>query len=375
MSPRSAPAKGIFGSDMETQKGLRLHIGIFGATNSGKSTLMNLLTGQKTSMVSDLPGTTTDPVYKNMEIDGLGPVTLIDTAGFSDATALGNERMRRTVKVLDEIDAAIVLGEGAPEIRAALLEKKIPVLALSWPFEARDTILQRIRNLFKEKERAPRLLEGIASPGDHLLLIMPQDESAPRGRLILPQVQTLREILDTQLTATVATPETMEAAIERMADPPDWIVTDSQVFAEVFAKKPEGTKITSFSILFARAKGDIERMVVGARTLDSFTESSRILISEACTHAPKEEDIGRVKIPRLLRKKIGERLCIDFSRGIDFPEDVASYDLIVMCGSCMFQRPVVQARIEAAVRAGVPVTNYGILIAALRGILDDVDWR
>ena len=190
MSPRSAPAKGIFGSDMETQKGLRLHIGIFGATNSGKSTLMNLLTGQKTSMVSDLPGTTTDPVYKNMEIDGLGPVTLIDTAGFSDATALGNERMRRTVKVLDEIDAAIVLGEGAPEIRAALLEKKIPVLALSWPFEARDTILQRIRNLFKEKERAPRLLEGIASPGDHLLLIMPQDESAPRGRLILPQVQT-----------------------------------------------------------------------------------------------------------------------------------------------------------------------------------------
>ncbi len=357
---------------METQRGLRLHIAIFGKTNSGKSTLMNLLTEQTTSMVSPKAGTTTDPVYKNMEVDGLGPVTFIDTAGTADETELGEARVARTMKVVDEIDGAILIGEVGDAILEPLAKKDLPVLKLNRPFPERNVILNALTELFKEKKKAPGLFDGM-DMGGHLLFVMPQDESAPKGRLILPQVQALREVIDKGLTATICDLNTMDQAIEKLAEAPDWIVTDSQVFSEVYKKKPASSKITSFSILFARAKGDIEAMVRGAKTLRSLPPDAKILMAEACTHAPKEEDIGRVKIPAMLRKRLGDEITVDFSRGLSFPENVGDYDLIIMCGSCMFQRPVVQARVAKAEDARVPVTNYGLVIAEAKGILDKID--
>lgn len=358
---------------METQRGLRLHIAIFGKTNSGKSTLMNLLTEQTTSMVSSKPGTTTDPVYKNMEVDGLGPVTFIDTAGTADETELGEARVARTVKVVDEIDGAILIGEVGDDILEPLAKKDLPVLKLNRPFPERNEILNSLTALFKEKKKAPGLFDGM-DMGEHLLFVMPQDESAPKGRLILPQVQALREVIDKGLTATICDLDTMDGAIEKLAEAPDWIVTDSQVFSEVYKKKPAESKITSFSILFARAKGDIDIMVQGAKTLRSLPPDAKILMAEACTHAPKEEDIGRVKIPAMLKKRLGEEITVDFTRGLSFPENVGDYDLIIMCGSCMFQRPVVQARVAKACEKNVPVTNYGLVIAEAKGILEKVDF-
>lgn len=374
MSVAFKTASGISGSDMETAKGMRLHIAIFGKTNSGKSTLMNLLTGQEVSMVSDAPGTTTDPVYKNMELDSIGPVTLIDTAGFLDDTVLGKKRMERTRRVIDEIDCAILLEGVEDEFLEEIYKKNIPTLSLRYPFPEKESILNELKTLLKEKKKAPDLLDGLDVREGHFLLVMPQDESAPAGRLILPQVQTMREILDKGYTATISTLETMEESLSHLKKSPDWIITDSQVFPEVYERKPKDSKITSFSILFARAKGDEEIMIEGARHLMDLGKNAKILISEACTHAPKEEDIGRVKIPRMLRKRLGEGITVDFSRGISFPEDVSDYDVVVMCGSCMFQRPVVQSRIERAKEAGIYVTNYGMVIAALKGILDKIDF-
>ncbi|MDD7362796.1 MAG: GTPase [Peptoniphilus sp.] len=359
---------------METAKGLRTHIAIFGKTNSGKSTLMNLLTDQETSMVSDEAGTTTDPVYKNMEIDGIGAATLIDTAGFSDDTALGDRRMDRTRKVAEEIDAAIALEGVEDTFLESLHRRNIPVLHLSYPFPAKDEILKKLSELLEEKEKIPGLLDGLDLGEGRFLLVMPQDESAPKGRLILPQVQTMRELLDAGYTATISTLESMDRAIESLHAAPDWIITDSQVFSEVYAKKPRESKITSFSILFARAKGDERAMIDGANYLFELGSDAKILMSEACTHAPKEEDIGRVKIPRMLKKKLGDSITIDFSRGLNFPDDVGDYDVVIMCGSCMFQRPVVQSRIRRALESGVRVTNYGMVIAAAKGILDKIDF-
>ena len=358
---------------MDTQKGLRLHIAIFGKTNSGKSTLMNLLTEQATSMVSPKAGTTTDPVYKNMEVDGLGPVTFIDTAGTADETELGDARMARTMKVVDEIDGAIFIDEVEDAIAEPVAKKNIPVLKLDRPFPERDEILKALVDLLKEKKKAPGLFDGMAVQGGHLLFVMPQDASAPKGRLILPQVQALREVLDKGLTATICDLNTMESALAKLAKAPDWIVTDSQVFSEVYEKKPAASKITSFSILFARAKGDMDAMMEGAKTLRHLPGDAKILMAEACTHAPKEEDIGRVKIPAMLRKKLGDGITVDFTRGLSFPENIGDYDLIIMCGSCMFQRPVVQARVAKAKEKNVPVTNYGLVIAEAKGILDKID--
>lgn len=374
MSNVSEKANGISGSKMETAKGLRTHIGIFGKTNSGKSTLMNLLTGQTTSMVSKEAGTTTDPVYKNMEIEGIGAATLIDTAGFSDETVLGKRRMERTRRVVDEIDAAIVLDEVEGDFLEELARKNLPVLRLKAPFPDKEKILSDLASLLKQKETPPGLLDGLNPGSGRFLLVMPQDASAPKGRLILPQVQTLRELLDGGFTATVATLETMEDALKSLSAPPDWIITDSQVFHEVYEKKPDASKITSFSILFARAKGDERVMIEGAEYLMNLEGDAKILISEACTHAPKEEDIGRVKIPKMLRRRLGSSIAVDFSRGLDFPEDLRDYDVVIMCGSCMFQRSIVQRRIARALEAGVHVTNYGMTIAAAKGILHKIDF-
>ena len=371
-------------------KANRVHIGIFGDTNSGKSTLLNLLSGQSVSLVSEVRGTTTDPVYKPMEIQGVGASTLIDTAGFEDDSELGAQRMKRTSKVLDECDIYIYVerGEKNKRLLSALMARKKPLIKVfngsqlgdaSVNIELpegyiafdKDAVLEAIREAAKDVSGDRPLLEGLLSGGESVLLVMPQDIQAPKGRLILPQVQTMRALLDLGCSITSCKTEDMKRTLDLLNEPPALIITDSQVFAEVYALKPEESNITSFSILMARSKGDIEELVKGAAAIDALNENSRVLISEACTHAPLEEDIGRVKIPALLRKKYGN-MSIDFSRGLDFPEEL-DYDLIIMCGSCMFNRAHVLSRIEKARGAGVPVTNYGVTISKLKGIIDKVE--
>ena len=371
-------------------KANRVHIGIFGDTNSGKSTLLNLLSGQSVSLVSGVRGTTTDPVYKPMEIQGVGASTLIDTAGFEDDSELGAQRMKRTSKVLDECDIYIYVerGEKNKRLLGALAARKKPLIKVfngsqlgdasanaripeGYIAFDKDAVLDAIREAAKDVSGDRPLLEGLLSGGDSFLLVMPLDIQAPKGRLILPQVQTMRALLDLGCSITSCKTEDMKRTLDLLKEPPALIITDSQVFAEVYALKPEESNITSFSILMARSKGDIEELVKGAAAIDALNENSRVLISEACTHAPLEEDIGRVKIPALLRKKYGN-MCIDFSRGLDFPEEL-DYDLIIMCGSCMFNRAHVLSRIEKARAAGVPVTNYGVTISKLKGIIDKVE--
>lgn len=371
-------------------KANRVHIGIFGDTNSGKSTLLNLLSGQSASLVSEVRGTTTDPVYKPMEIQGVGASTLIDTAGFEDDSELGAQRMKRTSKVLDECDIYIYVerGEKNKRLLRALMARKKPLIKVfngsqlgdasvnielpeGYVAFDKDAVLEAIREAAKDVSGDRPLLEGLLSGGESVLLVMPQDIQAPKGRLILPQVQTMRALLDLGCSITSCKTEDMKRTLDLLKEPPALIITDSQVFAEVYALKPEESNITSFSILMARSKGDIEELVKGAAAIDALNENSRVLISEACTHAPLEEDIGRVKIPALLRKKYGN-MSIDFSRGLDFPEEL-DYDLIIMCGSCMFNRAHVLSRIEKARGAGVPVTNYGVTISKLKGIIDKVE--
>ena len=371
-------------------KANRVHIGIFGDTNSGKSTLLNLLSGQSASLVSEVRGTTTDPVYKPMEIQGVGASTLIDTAGFEDDSELGAQRMKRTSKVLDECDIYIYVerGEKNKRLLRALAARKKPLIKVfngsqlgdvsantelpeGYVAFDKDSVLEAIREAAKDVSGDRPLLEGLLSGGESVLLVMPQDIQAPKGRLILPQVQTMRALLDLGCSITSCKTEDMKRTLDLLKEPPALIITDSQVFAEVYALKPEESNITSFSILMARSKGDIEELVKGAAAIDSLNENSRVLISEACTHAPLEEDIGRVKIPALLRKKYGN-ISIDFSRGLDFPEEL-DYDLIIMCGSCMFNRAHVLSRIEKAKASGVPVTNYGVTISKLKGIIDKVE--
>lgn len=371
----------------ETPRANRIHIGIFGRTNSGKSTLMNLITGQEVSLVSQEPGTTTDPVYKNMEVPGLGPVVFIDTAGMADETSLGEVRQQRTRRVLDEIDGAIYV-HGDEEEEDILEKLKLtgkPILYVNnrlgrgtasdseVPMD-RSRILLELRKLLEDKVLDRPLLEGLAEPGDTVLLVTPQDIQAPKGRLILPQVQTIRELLDRKCDVMITSWSENSEVFNKLNGEPDLIITDSQLFREVYQLKPERSEITSFSVLFAKSKGDIEVLMDGARSLDDLREDSRILIAEACTHAPLEEDIGTVKIPRMLRNKYGENLDIQFSRGKDNFKDLKSYDLIIMCGSCMFNRASVLTRIQQALDAGVSITNYGLTIAYFTGILDDVSY-
>lgn len=379
----------------------RTHIAILGRCNAGKSTLVNRITGQDVSIVSDTRGTTTDPVQKAIEINGLGAAIIIDTPGIDDDTLLGNERVTRIGKVLDKTDIAVVLltsEECDAEIR--LIEecrvREIPVIVAlahidriaDYPIlqatlrerlsreiiaisaltgEGIDHLIEQIVTLRPTEERL--ITEGLCQAGDSVLLVMPQDKSAPKGRLIQPQVQTIRELLDRGCTPICCTPDRMSQALAALATPPQLIITDSQAFAEVYKLKPEASALTSFSILFARYKGDITLFTEGAKTLDTLTASSRILIAEACTHTPQHEDIGRVKLPRLLRKRFGETLHIDIVSGSDYPEDLTPYELVIHCGACMFNRKHVLSRIERARQQGVAITNYGIVLAALTGTL------
>ena len=382
----------------------RTHIAILGRCNAGKSTLINRLTGQDVSIVSGARGTTTDPVQKAMEINGLGASILIDTPGIDDDTLLGSERVARIGKVLDTTDIAIVLFTDAPcDAEMSLIEecraREIPVIAalahidriadyptlqttLSQRLECKvtgisaltgegiETLMNDIVALRATEERL--ITEDFCQAGDSVLLVMPQDKSAPKGRLIQPQVQTIRELLDRGCTPICCTPDRMEQALATLAAPPRLIITDSQAFEEVYRLKPEASVLTSFSILFACYKGDIRLFVEGAKALEKITASSRILIAEACAHTPQHEDIGRVKLPRLLRKRFGETLQIDIVSGADYPDDLTPYDLVIHCGACMFNRKHVLSRINRARQQGVAITNYGVILAALTGILDRV---
>ena len=389
-----------------TPRSERLHIALFGRRNAGKSSLINALTGQKVALVSDVPGTTTDPVHKSMEIMPLGPCVLIDTAGFDDEGKVGELRKQRTQEVLKQTDIAILVTDGntlvdeaewagllkqsnvpyiavlnktdlmndVPSTLLAGMAKQlgcdvIPVSALSG--KGLDELRQSLSGLVPDKEKHS-LTGRLARQGDIVLLVKPQDPQAPKGRLILPQVQTLRDLMDKGAIAICCTSDGIDQALASLHEPPHLIITDSQVFDIVEKKKPAESLLTSFSVLMAAHKGDIGYFVKSAPALDRLTEKSRVLIAEACTHAPLAEDIGREKIPRLLRNRVGSGLSIDIVAGKDFPDDLSDYDLVIHCGGCMFNRRFMLQRMEQCRTQGVPMTNYGITIAHIKGILDKV---
>ena len=381
----------------------RLHIALFGRRNSGKSSLINALTGQDTALVSDISGTTTDPVSKAMELHGIGPCVIIDTPGFDDEGTLGEMRIERTLKAIERTDIALLLcEENNLQEEAAWMQqlkaKNIPVILILNKADIRKDISSLIEQELGEKpllvsakekqgmedirlailEKLPQDFEqpsitgDLVSENDLVLLVMPQDIQAPKGRLILPQVQTMRELLDKKCLVMSCTTDKLPQTLQALARPPKLIITDSQVFKTVYEQKPAESLLTSFSVLMAGYKGDIRQFVEGASAIDRLTEHSRVLIAEACAHAPMTEDIGRVKIPRLLRKKIGEGLQIDMVSGSDFPKDLSGYDLIIHCGACMFNRKHVMSRLESASTQQIPMTNYGITLAHLMGILDKI---
>ena len=391
-------------STPQTPTSERVHIALLGRTNAGKSAMLNCLAKQDVAIVSNTPGTTTDPVQKPMELTGMGAVVIIDTPGLDDNTILGKERMARTSKMLDRTDIAVVLftDEGIDTELRIIEEcrtREIPVVVALNQVDRindREALIARIEEATKHKVIATstttgegiealreaivgtrpaeeRLItEGFCKAGDRVLLVMPQDKSAPKGRLIQPQVQTIRELLDRGCIPICCTPDRMAEALAALTTPPELIITDSQAFNEVYQLKPEASTLTSFSILFARYKGDIALFTEGVKALKNITEASRILIAEACSHTPQNEDIGRVKLPRLLRKRFGEGLTIDIVGGADYPEDLTPYDLVIHCGACMFNRKHVLSRVERARQQGVAITNYGVILAALTGILDRV---
>ncbi|MFI3319762.1 MAG: [FeFe] hydrogenase H-cluster maturation GTPase HydF [Rikenellaceae bacterium] len=390
----------------------RLHIGIFGRRNSGKSSLINALTDQETSIVSQVAGTTTDAVAKAMELHGIGATLIIDTPGFDDDDQhLGDQRVSRARKTTERTDIALLIcedGDLEEEKRwfEVLKSRSIPTIPIINKVDIRGDISElsaKIEMLFSEQPIAistkPQcadiehireeirvailrkispdatertILEDLVSHGDLVLLVMPQDIQAPKGRLILPQMQTLRELLDRGCIPVSCTTDMLQPTLDTLAKAPRLIVTDSQVFSAVHALKPAESLLTSFSILMAGYKGDISAFVEGVRAIDTLTHTSRILIAEGCTHAPLSEDIGRVKIPRMLRKRVGEALQIDIVAGRDFPADLTPYDLIIHCGGCMFNRKYILSRIEQATQQSTPITNYGVVIAHLSGILPEV---
>jgi len=396
----------------------RLHIGIFGRTNSGKSTLINIMTGQDVSIVSDVPGTTTDPVYKAMEINPLGPCVIIDTAGVEDYSVLGQRRMEKTQLAMEKADVAVIVfpsnhtggyaqeyelvdyfrkknirmlmvinsfGESEPRLEKLKTDLKlqakgarleIVVLDCGKPSDKeQDNIRMALARLMPEDYDADFITGDLVKEQDVVLLVMPQDIQAPKRRLILPQVQTIRELLDRKCTVVCTTTDKMEYSLANLRKVPELIITDSQAFKFVFEHKPTESRLTSFSVLFAAYKGDLAYYIEGAQAIDKLTEKSRVLIAECCTHAPLTEDIGRVKIPRQLRKRFGEAMEIDMVSGTDFPEDLSGYDLIIQCGGCMFNRQYVLSRIQRAKDQAVPMTNYGVTIAYLTGILDKIAYH
>ncbi|WMI79998.1 [FeFe] hydrogenase H-cluster maturation GTPase HydF [Anaerotignum sp. MB30-C6] len=390
----------------ESPRGNRIHIGLFGRTNSGKSSIMNALTGQKVALVSEYKGTTTDPVYKAIELHPIGPCVIIDTAGFDDESLLGAHRVEATKKVLDKTDIALVLLTNEDILQEKkwinlLQEKNIPIIPIINKVDVildvdslstkikKETSLNPIQVSAKEQINLDKIREAIGEiagsfiepsicahlvkDGDVVLLVMPQDIQAPKGRLILPQVQTIRDLLDNKCIVLSVTADKVSTTLEKLKAPPQLIITDSQVFPEVYAIKPKESRLTSFSVLFSRYKGDIDAFTQGAYWLDSLKAGDKVLIAEACSHNPLDGDIGRVKLPAMIHKKIHPDITVEVVSGNDFPENLTPYTLIIHCGSCMFNRKHVLSRIEQAKAQHIPITNYGIAIAHMNGILDKIE--
>ena len=375
----------------------RLHIGFFGLRNAGKSSLVNAVTNQKLSLVSDVKGTTTDPVSKAMELLPLGPVVIIDTPGIDDEGELGAMRVDRAKQTLSKIHVAVLVTDANTEITPAEKEllktfddKKIPCIIAknkadlleSIPSSAENELFvsavtgfnvnelkEKIGALSKCAKSDKKILADIVSYGDKVVLVVPIDESAPKGRLILPQQQTIRELLEIGAITVVVKPEELAAALSEFKTPPSLVITDSQAFSAVSKIVPKDINLTSFSILFARYKGDLERVVKGAFALDSLKDGDTVLISEGCTHHRQCKDIGSVKIPDWVKKHSGKDLNFEFTSGGEFPEDLSKYALVIHCGGCMLNEKEMQSRLERAEKAGIPVTNYGTAIAHMHGIL------
>lgn len=382
---------------MKTLKSMRLHIGVFGKTNVGKSSLLNRITNQEISIVSDIAGTTTDVVEKSMELLPVGPVTFLDTAGLDDKTQLAMQRIEKTMKIINRIDVAIIVCDffGVDDYEKELIEKfdelKIPYLIVVNKSDVKKITLEGFENVlytsvkndenivFKFKEalvkllpedfvNSPKIAGDLIPPKSTVILVIPIDKEAPKGRIILPQVQTLRDLLDSDCLTYVVKESELKEALENLKTPPALVITDSQAFKQVSSIVPENIPLTSFSILFARLKGDLDEFVKGAKAIENLKDGDLVLILESCTHHAIEDDIGRVKIPNLLRKKTGKNLVIHNYAGHDFP-DIKDYKLIIHCGACMTNRREVLSRILLSDKAGVPITNYGIVISYCLGIL------
>lgn len=380
---------------MKSLKSFRLHIGVFGKTNVGKSSLLNKITNQEISIVSEIAGTTTDVVEKSMELLPIGPVTFLDTAGLDDTSELGLQRVEKTMKVLNRIDIAIIVcdNRGLDCHESKLIEKldelKIPYLIVVNKCDIEKPILNKealytsvkddnqlvfkfknalIKLLPDEFVNTPKIAGDLIEPKSTVILVTPIDKEAPKGRLILPQVQTIRDLLDSDCLSYVVKESELKDALANLKTPPALVITDSQAFRQVSEIVPENIPLTSFSILFARLKGDLTEFVKGANYIDSLQDGDMVLILESCTHHAIEDDIGRVKIPNLLRKKTGKNLVIHNYAGHDFP-DLKDYKLIIHCGACMTNRREILSRILIANKANVPITNYGIAISYCLGIL------
>jgi [FeFe] hydrogenase H-cluster maturation GTPase HydF len=388
-----------------TPKGFRLHIGLFGRRNVGKSSLLNALTRQVVSIVSDVAGTTTDPVEKPMELLPIGPVLFIDTAGIDDVGALGEMRVQRTRQVFDRTDVGVIVtvagdwSDFEETILTELMDRKIPIIVVFNKMDIATTDAAQtarlkdlkiacveasaargegvidlrealVRCAPEEFINAPVIVGDLVPAGELAILVIPIDLEAPKGRLILPQVQSIRDILDNDAYCMVVKERELRDAIERLKRPPVLVVTDSQAFLKVAADTPTDVPMTSFSILFARFKGDLVEFVRGAMAIDNLKPGDRVLMCESCSHHPIGEDIGRVKLPRWLRQYVGGKLEFTHVQGHDFPDDLSSYKLVVHCGACMWNRREVLSRVLRCQQVGVPITNYGLAIAFSLGIFE-----
>ena len=380
----------------DTPSGERVHIGFFGRRNAGKSSLVNAVTGQELAVVSDVLGTTTDPVYKAMELLPLGPVEIIDTPGFDDTGALGELRVKKTRQILAKTDIAVLVADSAEglttcdnELIGLFREKEIPyIIAFNKSdssemkelpengisVSARDKtniheLKERLAAMAKDTGTERRIVGDLLSPGSTVILVTPIDEAAPKGRMILPQQQTLRDVLDADCMAFVTKEHQLEATLRSLSSPPAMVITDSQAFGMVSKIVPEEIPLTSFSILMARYKGFLRTAVHGAAAIKSLSDGDTVLISEGCTHHRQCGDIGSVKLPKLLEKTTGKKLNIELSSGRDFPQDLSGYALVIHCGGCMLNEREMVSRRKTAEAQGVPFTNYGIALAMMNGIL------
>ncbi len=387
----------------ETPKGMRTVISVSGRRNAGKSSLINALVGFDLAIVSDIPGTTTDPVEKAVEINPLGPCLIIDSAGIDDDSELGLKRIKKSHDVLAKADIGIiVIGDGrwteyeeALAVELTAKQKPLIVVISKSDLSAHDNLQNLLSSkgfdylvtsavdksgIEQLKERLgalegvgrlgePALLQGIIKPGDLVVLVVPIDSGAPKGRLILPQVQTIRAIIDNNAAAMVVQQEQLADALQHLSSLPHLVITDSQIILPVSKVVPETVPLTTFSILFSRFKGDLSKMVAGATTIDALQEGDKILIAEACTHHAMSDDIGRIKIPGWVTQYTGRNLEFDISSGPDFPDHLENYKLIIQCGGCTITRRNYLNRLERATQAGVPITNYGVAISFVNGVL------